>query len=93
MEYSDGCAFSASTGHAHRTLLSRLTSIIARFGSESKRYDNACSLRRLSLKAAACAEEEPTRRPVHQEKLTVIGGALESAPKGIRIPVARVLPH
>ena len=32
--------------------------------------------------------KEPARRPVHQEKLTVIGGALESAPKGIRIPVA-----
>ena len=37
------------------------------------------------LKATACAEEEPARRPAHQEKLTVIGGALESAPKGIRM--------
>ena len=33
-------------------------------------------------------KKEPARRPAHQEKLTVIGGALESAPKGIRIPVA-----
>ena len=39
-------------------------------------------------RADALRQPEPARRPAHQENLTDFRGALESAPKGARIPVA-----
>ena len=38
------------------------------------------TLERKSLLGQESPRNEPARWPVHQEKLTVIGGALESAP-------------
>jgi hypothetical protein len=41
----------------------------------------------IGLAVSAGEEYESARRPAHQVNLTDFGGALESAPKGIRIPV------
>ena len=58
------------------------------YHSYNQQASNVCvrgaTLRALqSALAPCCTRQEPARRPAHQVKLTVLGGALESAPKGL----------